>query len=103
MYGFKALYAQWKIIFAIKQQPTDLTVYEGEQPAFTIQAVGEGLTYQWKYSKDNGATWKDSTDAKTAKYTISATASKNGYLVRCKVTDGAGVAVTSDAVKLTVQ
>jgi hypothetical protein len=44
---------------SITIQPLDLTVCQGSSPspAFTVVAVGAGLSYQWQQSTDGGLTW----------------------------------------------
>ena len=66
-------------------------------------AEGDGLTYQWQYSK-NGTSWyyTGMAGAKTAELTVTATAARNGYQYRCVITDAYGTQVTTDAALLTV-
>ena len=47
-------------------------------------------TYQWQVSTNGGVKWNNSSAKgnKTATLTIPVTASKNGYIYRCKVTNG---------------
>ncbi len=87
----------------ITAQPTDLLTAPGSVN-FTVKATGDGLTYQWYYSKDGGQTWVKSTaaSAKTAAITVNARKEIGGYLYRCTVTDCYGRQVTSEAALLTV-
>jgi len=88
----------------ISIQPANVGVNEGEKASFTVKATGEGLTYQWKYSMDNGATWKMPTaaSAKTATFSITAADQWNGMKLFCRVTDKHGQSVTTKVVSLTV-
>ncbi len=88
---------------SITSHPAARTVPNGETTTFTVVAKGEGLTYQWQFSRDNGATWGNasSTGAKTATITVEATTARNGYLYRCKVTDSSKASIYSNAAKLT--
>jgi len=89
---------------AVTGQPASVSVEEGKTAKFTVKASGTELKYQWQYSTDGGNTWKDSTmgDPKTAVLSVEATAKRNGYCYRCKVTSGTRT-VTSSAAKLTVK
>ena len=85
----------------ITSQPENVTVKNGQDFTFRVNATGINLTYRWQFSADEGSTWID-TDCLTAEYTGIADADMNGNLFRCIVTDGAGNAVTSTSAKLTV-
>ena len=88
----------------ITDQPTSTKASEGEKVAFTVQAQGEGLTYQWQYKTATGKTWNNSStgNPKTDTLTVEATEKRNGYQYRCIVTDANGQQVISDAATLTV-
>ena len=85
----------------ITTQPKDYTGMVNSIAKFTVIASGDGLTYQWQYSDDNGATWLASS-LKSATYSAKLTAEKNNRMVRCVVTDQYGISVTSDAAKMTL-
>ena len=87
----------------ITKQPTAVTAAEGSNAAFTVTAAGGTLSYQWQYKTPTGS-WKDSPAEgnKTATLSVPATADRNGYQYRCKVTNSSG-SVTSDPATLTVQ
>ena len=89
----------------ITAQPTDVSVKVGSAAKFTVEAQGEGLTYQWKVSADNGETWSNSTAATANSATLSFTAGSayHGRLYRCVVTSAYGGVAISDAAKLTVK
>lgn len=88
-------------VLAITAQPESVvngvlnTVYN-----FSITATGEGLTYQWYYSKDGGNVWSRSgmTGALTDTLSVKLTSSRNGQMYRCVVKDANGNTVTSDTV-----
>ena len=87
----------------ITSQPEDFTGAIGETASFTVEAQGEGLTYQWQYKSLKDGKWYDT---KTAGYdtptmSIAVTNSRNGMQFRCKVTGG-GTTVTSDPATLRV-
>jgi len=88
----------------IKTQPQDVSLQSGNKAVFQVEATGEDLTYQWKYSTDQGTTWKTptSTSAKTASYSTTVTMGQNGVWVRCTITDKYGSKKTTRSAKITV-
>ena len=91
--------------FKIVKQPQTQIVKVGATMAFTVEATGEGLTYQWEYSVNNGAGWMNSSSssATIAEFTYSPVrAYHNGYLYRCVITDATGAKLTSEAARVIV-
>ena len=89
-------------VMAILSQPQNLTAKVGETIFFSIEAVGNNLSYKWEYSRDNGNTWNSSAN-KTTNCGVIVTESKDGWLYRCTVTDKDGASQVSEAGKLTVK
>lgn len=97
----------------ITVQPSNVTAAKGEVVKMTIGAEGTDLKYQWQMSTDKGATWTNTTasGATTATLTFTMSASLDGRMVRCIVTNSAGQAISNaatisavtDAIKITVQ
>ena len=85
----------------ITSQPQDMSAANGASATCSVAAEGTNLSYQWLFSADGGVTWLTSS-CKTAQYTVVAQTQYNGWLYRCRVTNGAGVSVLSDAATLTV-
>ncbi len=85
----------------ITTQPKAQTAAVGATATYKVVASGTGLTYQWQYSSDYGATWHNKTGATSASYTVTAKASYNGMLYRCRVKNSGGTVYTSK-VRLTV-
>ena len=87
---------------SITTQPKSVTASAGATVTFKVVATG-AESYQWQYRTSSSGTWKDSpaTGNQTAKLTVPATAGRNGYQYRCKVTNSAGT-VTSSTATLTV-
>ena len=83
----------------ITTQPKNYVGAVNSTAKFTVAATGDGLTYKWQYSDDNGKTWLASS-LKSATYSAKLTADKNNRMVRCIVTDANGNSVTSDAAKM---
>ncbi|MBQ2061843.1 MAG: immunoglobulin domain-containing protein [Oscillospiraceae bacterium] len=88
----------------ITTQPASKSVSAGTTVKFTVKASGDNLSYQWYYRTSSTGTWKKSTltGATTATLTVSATAARNGYQYRCKVSNDYGY-VYSNAATLTVK
>ena len=85
----------------ITTQPKAATAAVGATATYKVVASGTGLTYQWQYSNDYGATWHNKSGATSASYTVTAKASYNGMLYRCRVKNSGGT-VYSSKVRLTV-
>ena len=87
-------------------QPSDYVGPIGTKATFTVVATGEGLAYQWQWSRDNGKTWTNSSSTfvgyQSASMQVPITAVRDGYRYRCVVTDANGAQVTSEAAKLSV-
>lgn len=80
----------------IVAQPAPVTAKSGALVTFTTKAIGEGLTYQWQLSDDQGKTWRNS-KATTASYSTTLVSNNNGRYLRCIVTDKYGKSVKSNA------
>ncbi len=78
----------------ITTQPKDYNGKVNSTASFNVAAEGEGLTYQWQISDDQGKTWTNSS-VKAAVYTTKLSAARDGRMVRCIVTDQDGNTATS--------
>ena len=87
----------------ITEQPQDQSVSAGEKVVFSVKASGEGLTYQWQYSKD-GKSWHNSAldGYDTAKQTVEAYTYRNGQMYRCVITDSKGNQMITEKAVLTI-
>ena len=80
---------------AITKQPTDSSAKIGEKYSISVDAVGDGLTYQWYFRKAGTEKWsKSSVRAKT--YSDTLTATRNNREVKCVITDAWGNTVESN-------
>ena len=81
-------------------QPQDTEAKDGEQASFTVEAEGDGLSYQWQWSAD-GTTWKNCTSSSynTETFSFKMKASAAGRQYRCVITSGSET-LTSDAAYL---
>lgn len=81
-------------LFAIIQQPKNTCAPEGEELTLSCKAVGDGLKYQWYYYYDGARMeYKDGTGEV---YTTTMYAFRNGYRVKCEITDAYGNKLTTD-------
>ena len=92
-------------VLGIKTQPASVTAKVGDTVTFKVVATGKGITYQWQWRNGSSGTWARTTVSgnKTATISMPATAARNGYQYRCKITDSAGNVVYSYAVVLNVK
>ena len=88
----------------INQHPLDAGGEEGTNAIFNVVATGNGLSYQWQFSKDSGETWGNTylTGATTQTLTVEVLAYRDGWQYRCVVTDDSGLSVTTKAATLHV-
>ena len=86
----------------ITSQPQDVTAAIGDKVSFTVSAEGEGLTYQWQCSSNNGQSWYNSTypGYATNTMTMTATEARCGLVYRCRITDSNGASILSNVVTL---
>ncbi len=99
-----AIHVQTTEPLAITTQPTDFTGPVGATATFTVVATGTGLTYQWQYKSLKDGKWYNTTTTgyNTATMSIGVTNARNGMEFRCKVTDGSGDVVYSNAAAIHV-
>lgn len=68
---------------SISVQPQDQNISVGDDAVFSVNASGNGLTYQWEVSTDGGSSYAMLSAETTSNLTIpSVTATYNGYLYR---------------------
>lgn len=89
----------------ITLQPQNAAAKAKATVNFHCEASGEGLSFQWYYSKDGGNVWSKSgmTGSTTDTLSVTAIASRNGQMYRCEIKDAEGNSVNTDAVTLTVK
>ena len=84
---------------AITQQPKSVTVLPGETAKVTVQAVGDGLKYQWFVKMPTSSSFTKGSQTGST-YSIAMNASRNGMQIFCKVTDKYGKSIQSSIVTL---
>ena len=89
--------------FTISSQPMSTSVKVNDSVTFSIEAQGEGLTYQWYYKKAGQTAWNKWGARTTATTTATANATWNGMQVYCKVTDKFGNSVDSNPATITIK
>lgn len=87
----------------ITLQPMDQYVVVGQRGTFTIQASGDGLTYQWYINRNNGNGWRKLDGAIGTAYTTSETdLDCDGFRYYCQVKDKNGNTIKSNEAVLHV-
>ena len=74
---------------------------EGSTAAFTVEAEGEGLSYQWYVKKPTAAKFSKSSIT-AATYSVELTAARNGNQVYCVVTDAEGNTARTNTVTMSI-
>ena len=90
---------------SITKQPQPVSVKVGETATFTVEAAGEGLSYQWMVDKNDNRGFVDIAGATSESYTLNAISKEyNGYRYQCMVSIPSGHTghTISDCVTLTV-
>lgn len=105
--GSKVYTATYKAVRKNKANITgyygDLSAFEGETIAVTVEATGDGLTYQW-YSRDPGAAaFAPVEDFTGDTYVVQMTAGISGQKIYCVAADAYGNSVCSDVYTLTMR
>ena len=92
------------VTLKVTAQPANANLPAGKTAKFTVKASGTGLKYQWQYRTSPKGSWKtaSATGNKTATLSVSASASKNGFQYRCKITDQYGNVIYSNAATLKI-
>ncbi len=90
----------------ITKQPVSVKAATGTTKTFSVSATGVGLKYQWQFAVSGSTRWINMSSTykgyNTKTLSLGATAMRNGYKLRCVVTDEGGNTATSSAVTLTV-
>ncbi len=88
----------------ITKQPESVQNIIGETAVFHVEAVGNGLTYQWFYMYGGATEFKVAsyTGSKTDTMEIEIIRSRNGHQYYCQITDEDGYTLNTEIVKLTV-
>ena len=88
----------------IVTQPMNMGGPAGSTVQFHVAAEGTGLTYQWQYSNNGGASWGNTSMSgyNTDTLSVGVVAYRDGYQYRCIVTDHSGVSQTSSVATLRV-
>ena len=89
-------------ILWISSGPEDAAVPADENAAFSVDASGLGLTYQWQYLGKSTSSWKNFVGGTNSALTKKVLKSWNGWKVRCIVSDENGDSMTSNEALITV-
>ncbi len=80
--------------FYISKQPQDVFAEEGERVSFSVIAVGDGLSYSWEYRNPGSTVWR-SAGVSSSTYSMTLEGRRDGFSLRCVVTDSFGRSITS--------
>ncbi|WP_230399467.1 carboxypeptidase regulatory-like domain-containing protein [Novisyntrophococcus fermenticellae] len=89
----------------ITLQPVSYSGAVGESAAFTVQATGTNLTYQWQYCNANSNIWRESSmeGSQTGTVNVPVWNFRDGQKYRCVVTSESGRITISDVVVVSVK
>jgi len=83
--------------------PSDVTAYPGEKAEVSLEAYGDGLTYEW-YFRNPGSTGFSKTDAFTGpSYSVTMREDRDGRQLYCVITDRYGNQVQTNTVTLSLK
>ena len=90
-------------VTVITLQPEDVSGYAGDTVTLHVEATGSNLTYQWRYSVNEGASWKNcgSGGYNTDTFSFALKSTLSGRWYQCVVTGSDG-AHNSDVSVVTV-
>ena len=83
----------------IIQQPTDDSAKMGERFCVTVEAQGDGLSYQWYFRNAGSSVWRKSGVTDNT-YDDVMTKARAGREIYCVITDAWGNTVTTEIVTL---
>jgi len=84
----------------ITQQPTDISVPNGEKATVSFTAEGEGLTYKWYFKNKGVKGWYLTTSFTGNSYTLTMDETRDGRQVYCVVKDKYGNTVQTNTVTI---
>jgi len=89
----------------IVEQPESVTATVGSTVWMYVDAVGDGLSYQWQWIAPDGDAWDETgvSGNTTDTITMEATYARNGNRYRCVITDRYGNTEISEPATLTVK
>ena len=86
----------------IIHQPDSITGKLGETAVFTVEAEGDGVSYQWQYCNNGSSSWKNSsmTGSTTNSIEVKITKGRIGQKYRCILKDSKGNKLTTEEVQI---
>ena len=86
----------------ITKQPVDVSAANGETVTITVEAEGEGLTYEWYYKNATGKKFTKTDSFTGNTYSVEMSAARDGRQIYCVITDQNGNQVTTNTVTITM-
>lgn len=92
-------------VLAITKQPVDVFAAVDDTVTFSVEAVGEGLSYQWQRMFSYESDWKNVNDstASTANLVFSMAEYLHEAIYRCIISDADGNSIITNEVKTYVK
>ena len=97
------MFARPKAPITITAEPQDVCVEDGKTAKVTIEAEGEGLTYEWYYLNPGDETFTCIPASTDKTYSVTMNKELSGQYVYCIVFDKYGHSLTSDIAILTMK
>ena len=97
---FQKVELEVPVTFEITKQPKDWYGTYGKKAVFTVEATGNGLSYQWQYKKSGN--WIDYgiTTADTPTFKVTMNEKNVKWPIRCRITDGNGEELFTKEVRM---
>ena len=86
----------------IVTEPVGVTVASGEKATVTVEAEGDGLTYEWYYRDADDSGFRKTTTFTSNTYSVTMNAARSGRQVYCIVADQYGNTARTDTVTLSL-
>ena len=87
---------------AITTQPVNITAAEGQRITMSVEATGDGLSYQWQYKKPTGTSWINFNGATGSSCKKTMVNTWDGWKYRCVITDTHGNSITTEEATITL-
>ena len=87
----------------ILSQPEDVLVEVDENVSFSVEADGNGLSYQWYYKKSGSTSWSIWKNRTTPETTAKANISWHGMQVYCQIRDILGNCISSQPATISLK
>ncbi len=84
-------------------QTVNAAVYEGAKAIISVEAIGDGLTYDWYYMNRGGIEFAHTSSFQTNTYAVEMSDRRDGRQIYCVVSDKYGNSVQTDTVTIQIK